>query len=126
LRRGKSIKTMNIQIFGTLKCQDTRKAQRYFKERKILFQFINLAEKGLSKGELNSVRAVIGIDNLINVEGKEYARRNLRYLTHNVEEELLNDPLLFKTPIVRNGALATVGYMPDVWKKWGEGEGARK
>ena len=117
---------MNIQIFGMLKCRDTRKAQRYFKERRIPFQFINLAEKGLSKGELNSVKAVIGVDNLINREGKEYARRNLGYLTHNIEEELLNDPLLFKTPIVKNGALATVGYMPDAWKKWGEEEDTRR
>ena len=109
---------MNIQIFGTLKCQDTRKAQRYFKERRIPFHFINLAERGLSKGELNSVKAVIGIDNLIDREGKEYERRNLKYLTYSVEEELLNAPLLFKTPIVRNGNKVTVGFTPDVWKGW--------
>lgn len=110
---------MNIQIFGTVKCRDTRKAQRYFKERGIPFQFIDLALKGLSKGELNSVKTAVGIDNIIDRESKEYARRNLKYLTHDVEEELLNDPLLFKTPIVRNGARATVGYMPEVWKEWG-------
>ena len=109
---------MNIQIFGTLKCQETRKAQRYFKERRVPFHFVNLAERGLSKGELDSVKGVIGLDNLIDREGKEYARRNLKYLSHNVEEELLNDPLLFKTPIVRNGRDATVGYMPQVWKEW--------
>lgn len=109
---------MNIQIFGAVKCQDTKKTQRYFKERGISFQFINLAEKGLSKGELNSVKAVIGIDNLIDREGKEYKRRNLQYLTHNVEEELLNHPLLFKTPIVRNGSQVTIGYLADVWKTW--------
>jgi arsenate reductase len=109
---------VNIQIFGTLKCQDTRKAQRYFKERRIPFQFINLAERGLSKGELSSVKAVIGIDNLMDREGKEYGRRNLNYLTHNVEEELLNHPLLFKTPIVRNGNKVTVGFTPHVWKSW--------
>jgi arsenate reductase len=113
-----SLGTMNIQVFGTLKCQETRKAQRYFKERRIPFQFIDLAERGLSKGELNSVKAVIGVDDLIDREGKEYARLNLRYLAHNVEEELLDDPLLFKTPIVRNGNKATIGYMPDVWKEW--------
>ena len=111
---------MNIQIFGTLKCQDTRKAQRYFKERRIPFHFINLAERGLAKGELNSVKAVIGIDNLIDREGKEYERRNLKYLTHDVEEELLNAPLLLKTPIVRNGNKATVGYVPNVWKEWAQ------
>jgi arsenate reductase-like glutaredoxin family protein len=109
---------VNIQIFGTLKCQDTRKAQRYFKERKILFHFVNLAERGLSKGELDSVKSVLGLDNLMDREGKEYARRNLKYLSHNVEEELLSHPLLFRTPIVRNGRNVTVGYMPDVWKEW--------
>ncbi len=109
---------MNIQIFGTPKCQDTRKAQRYFKERGIRFQYIDVTVKGLSKGELASVKVSVGIDNLINKEGKQYARRNLAYLTHNVEEELLDDPLLLKTPIVRNGNKATVGYQPEVWKEW--------
>ena len=109
---------MGIQIFGTLKCQETRKAQRYFKDRGIPFQFINLAEKGLSRGELNSVIAVAGIENLIDKNSKEYAKRNLKYITHNVEEELLNHPLLYKTPIVRDGRKATVGYTPEVWKEW--------
>jgi Spx/MgsR family transcriptional regulator len=109
---------MGIQIFGTPKCQETRKAQRYFKDRNIPFQFINLAEKGLSKGELNNIKAVIGIENLIDKEGKEYSRLNLKYLTHNVEEELLNHPLLLHTPIVRNNRRITVGYTPEVWKEW--------
>jgi arsenate reductase-like glutaredoxin family protein len=109
---------MNIQIFGTLKCWDTRKAQRYFMERGIRFQFVDLAEKGPSKGEMASLKAAVGIDNLIDREGKEYARKNLKYLAHDVEEELLNDPLLLKTPIVRNGGKATVGYQPEVWKQW--------
>jgi arsenate reductase len=109
---------MGIQIFGTLKCQETRKAQRYFKDRDIPFQFINLAEKALSKGELNSIKAVVGIENLIDKNSKEYNKRNLKYLTHNVEDELLNHPLLYHTPIVRDGRRATVGYAPDVWKEW--------
>jgi arsenate reductase (glutaredoxin) len=110
---------MNIQIFGVSKCQDTRKAQRFFKERGIPFQFIDLAEKGPGKGELRSIKAAVGIDNLIDKEGREYARRNLKYLTHDAEEELLNAPLLFRTPVVRNGHKATVGYEPDTWKQWG-------
>jgi arsenate reductase (glutaredoxin) len=109
---------MGIQIFGTLKCQDTKKAQRYFKERGIPFHFINLAEKGLSKGELSGVGAVVGIDNLIDKNGREYQKRNLKYITHNTEEELLNHPLLLRTPIVRNGRKATVGYAPGTWKEW--------
>lgn len=110
---------MNIQIFGTKKCQETRKAERYFKERAIKFQFINLAEKAMSKGELNSVKAAVGgLEELVDREGKQYQKRNLKYLVHDLEEELLNDPLLLKTPIVRNGAKATVGYRPEVWKEW--------
>lgn len=109
---------MNIQIFGTLKCQDTRKAQRYFKERRVPFQFVDITEKGLSKGELNSIKAAAGIDNLIDREGKTYLRKNLKYLTHDVEEEILKDASLLKTPVVRNGREATVGYRPDVWKTW--------
>jgi arsenate reductase (glutaredoxin) len=109
---------MNIQIFGTRKCQETRKAERYFKERRIPFQFIDLNERGLSKGELGSLKSSVGLQSLIDTGGKEYERRNLKYLTHDVEEELLNHPLLFKTPIVRNGAKATVGYAPDQWAEW--------
>jgi arsenate reductase (glutaredoxin) len=109
---------MGIQIFGTLKCQETRKAQRYFKERDIPFQFINLAEKGLSRGELNSVSAVVAIETLVDKNSKEYRKRNLKYITHNTEEELVNHPLLMRTPIVRDGRKATVGYAPDIWKEW--------
>jgi arsenate reductase-like glutaredoxin family protein len=109
---------MSIQIFGTKKCQDTRKAERYFKERAISFQSINLAEKALSKGELNSVKAAVGLEAMIDTTGKQYQKRNLKYLVHNIEEELLNDPLLLKTPIVRNGSQATIGYQPEVWKEW--------
>ena len=110
---------MNIQIFGTKKCQDTRKAERYFKERAIKFQFIDLTQKGLSQGELNSVKAAVGgLEALADKEGRQYQKRNLKFLVHNLEEELLNDPLLLKTPIVRNGPKATLGYQPDVWKEW--------
>jgi arsenate reductase-like glutaredoxin family protein len=109
---------VNIQIFGSPRCNETKKAQRYFKERRIPFQFINLSEKGLSKGELNVVKAAIGIDNLIDRSGKEYARRNLKYLTHDIEEEILKNPLLLKTPIVRNGDKVTMGYASDVWMTW--------
>ena len=109
---------MNIQIFGTNKCRDTRAAQRFFKERGIKFQYVDLSTKGLSKGELNSVKAAVGIENLIDTESKEYEKLNLKHLTHDVEEDLLNYPLLCKTPVVRNGEKSTVGYQPDVWKEW--------
>jgi arsenate reductase len=109
---------MNIQIFGTLKCQDTKKAQMYFRERRIPFQFVDLTRKGVSKGELASLKAAVGIESLIDREGKKYAEKNLKYLIHDIEEEILKDPLLLKTPVVRNGRDATTGYQPDSWKAW--------
>lgn len=109
---------MNIQIFGTLKCQETKKAQRFFKERRIPFQFIDLTERGPSKGELKSVGNAVGADRLIDTGGKEYGRLNLKYMNHDPEEEALKHPLILRTPIVRNGNKATVGYEPEVWKTW--------
>lgn len=109
---------MNIQIFGIKKCSETRKAERYFKERKVKYQFIDLTRVGLSKGELQSVKAALGLNSLINKESKEYERLNLRYIVHNTEEVILENPQVYKTPIVRNGKMATVGYQPEIWKKW--------
>jgi arsenate reductase len=111
---------MNIQIFGVKKCFDTKKAERYFKERKINFQFIDLSEKNLSKGELQSVKAAVGLNNLIDKDSREYERLNVqRIINDSVKEELLlNNSKLYKTPIVRNGRQATVGFQPDVWKTW--------
>ena len=110
---------MNIQIFGKNKCFDTKKAQRWFKERGIKFQMIDLAQKGMSKGELDSVlRAVGGLDVLIDEKSRGYA--SLAYLAYDEDrkEKLLEDGTLMKTPIVRNGRQATVGYQPDVWEQW--------
>jgi arsenate reductase (glutaredoxin) len=111
---------MNIQIFGVKKCFDTKKAERYFKERNIKYQFIDLSLKGLSKGELQSVKAGVGLNNLINNQVKAYKVLNMDRITStNVREEILfNNPSLYKTPIVRNGKLATVGYAPEVWQGW--------
>lgn len=111
---------MNIQIFGVKKCFDTKKAERYFKERGIKHQYIDLAQKGLSKGELQSVRAAVGLNNLIDSQSKDYKRLNLDKISGAAmrEEILFNNPSLYKTPIVRNGKQATVGYAPDVWATW--------
>ncbi len=112
---------MNIQIFGTKKCFDTKKADRYFKERGIKAQFIDLKEKGMSKGELNSVlKAVGGLEGLVDKNTKD--KDTLALLTYLAEEDkvdkLLENQQLIKTPVVRNGNKATVGYVPDVWKSW--------
>ncbi len=112
---------MNIQIFGTKKSFDTKKAQRYFKERRIKFQFIDLKEKEMSKGELQSVmRAVGGIDAVIDSDAKDQDTVALiTYLSESQRfDKLLENQQVLREPIVRNGAKATVGYCPDAWKAW--------
>jgi arsenate reductase (glutaredoxin) len=111
---------MNIQVFGIKKCFDTKKAERYFKERNIKYQFIDLNEKGLSKGELQSVRTSVELNELINKEAKEYKTLRLDQIRSSEirEELLLNHSKLYKTPIVRNGKKATVGYRPEIWIEW--------
>jgi len=109
---------MNIQIFGAKKCRDTQKTERYFKERRIPYHFVDLNERGLSKGELEKIKAAVGLEKMLNRNNKEYARLNMQYIVHNREEMMLLHPLLLNTPIVRNGAKATVGYCPDVWQEW--------
>lgn len=109
---------MNIQIFGTKKCSDTRKAERFFKERRIQFHFRDLNEKGISKGELDNIGRKFSVEDLIDRNGKQFRKRNLEYMTFDIENELLEDALLFKTPIVRNGNEVTLGYEPQIWKAW--------
>jgi len=110
---------MNIQIFGKSKSFDTKKAERWFKERGIKFQSIDLARYGMSRGEFDSVKRAVGsIESLIDEKAKGAAA--LRYLAYesDQEEKLLEEPALLRAPIVRNGKQATVGYAPDVWERW--------
>ena len=112
---------MNIQIFGTTKCFDTKKAQRYFKERGIKFQMIDLKEKGMSRGEFDNVaRALGGWEKMVNPNAKD--KQTLALLDALIdwqkEDKLFENQQLLLTPIVRNGRKATVGYQPDVWKTW--------
>lgn len=112
---------MNIQIFGKRKCFDTKKAERYFKERKIKYQLVDLLDKGMSNGEFTNIKqAVGGFQNLLDDNCKD---KNLMALLNHIsdedkEEKMLEKPILFKTPIVRNGRQATVGYKPEIWKDW--------
>ena len=112
---------MNIQILGTKKCFDTKKAERYFKERKIKYQLVDMKEKGFSKGEFNSVcQAVGGYDKLIDPNCKD---KDLLALIQYIAEEdkvekILENQKVIKTPVVRNGKQATIGYQPDIWKNW--------
>lgn len=117
----KGIIKMNIQIFGTTKCFDTKKAQRYFKKRGVSFQFIDLKEKGMSKGEFTKVKqAVGGLDNMLDEKCRDKdALALVRYIAEEDKaEKILENQQILKTPIVRNGTSATVGFQPDVWKTW--------
>ena len=112
---------MNIQIFGTKKSADTRKAERFFKERGIKYQFIDLKKKSLSKGEFASVKqAVGGLDKLIDENSKDKDTLALiKYIAdEDKEEKILENQQILVQPIVRNGKKATVGYQPDIWKSW--------
>ena len=110
---------MNIQIFGASKSFDTRKAERWFKERRIKYQYIDVPSKGLSPREYQSVKQKVGLEALVDTKCRAYEALYMAYLTPDAQEEkLLEHPELFRTPIVRNGREATVGYCPEVWAQW--------
>ncbi len=117
---------MNIQIFGKSKCFDTKKTERYFKERSIKFQSIDIVKYGLSPGEYQSVKSAVGgFDKLIDTQSKEYGNRHIEYLSSETdkEEALIANPAMFKTPIVRNGwiyprSLEILGIGPQIAGKW--------
>ncbi len=115
---------MNIQIFGTKKCFDTKKAERFFKERNIKYQFIDLNEKSMSKGELASILRSVNINDLINSKSKDYIKLNFNNIrSAEVKGELLlKNQKVMNTPVVRNGKEATVGYDIEVWNSWIETE----
>lgn len=112
---------MNIQIFGTKKSFDSKKAERYFKERGIKYQFIDMKEKGLSKGEFNAVcQAVGGYEKLIDPDCRDKDLLALiRYIAEEDRaEKILENQKILKVPIVRNGKQVAIGYEPDIWKEW--------
>lgn len=112
---------MNIQIFGKSKCFDTKKAERYFKERRIKYQFVDLLRFGLSGKEFDTVlRGIGGIDNLIDWSSKSQEITLMKYMDDKVakEDKVFDDPSLMRTPIVRNGKQVTVGYCPEIWSNW--------
>ena len=112
---------MNIQIFGTKKCNDTKKAERFFKERGIKYQFIDMKEKGMSKGEfMSAAQANGGVENMLNPNAKDQDTLALiKYISDDDKvEKILENQQVIKTPIVRNGRQSSVGYQPDIWKTW--------
>ena len=116
---------MNIQLYGTKKCSETRKAERWFKERRVTLHVVDLGQKAMSPGELRNVAARVGgFEALIDRQGKRYLDKGLKYAAPTgprIEEALVDDPLLLRTPIVRCDGRATVGYQPDVWQGWIDG-----
>jgi arsenate reductase len=117
-----SAANLTVQIFGTKKCSETRKAERFFRERRVNVHVVDLAQKGMSPGELRNVAGRVGgIEQLIDREGKRYLDRGLKYAAPTgprIEQMLADDPLLLRTPIVRAGGQATVGYCPEIWAGW--------
>lgn len=112
---------LNVQIFGKRKCFDTKKAERFFKERNINFQSIDILDKGMSKGELQKVaQSVGGIDNLIDEKAKD--KDTLAFIKYSPEdtkfEKILENQQVLKTPIVRNKNKATVGMEEKIWEEW--------
>ena len=109
---------MNIQIFGKSKCFDTKKAERYFKDRRIKYQYIDIIKFGMSRGELNSVISAVGLDNVVDPKDMDFELFNRLAYREDKIERLFEVPEMIRTPVVRNGKQATVGYCPDVWKNW--------
>ncbi len=110
---------MNIQIFGSSKCFDTKKAERWFKERRIKYQSIDLPKKGFSLGEYRSIRQKLTFQQLVDTKCKAYQDLYMAYITPEAaEDKLFENPKLFRTPIVRSGKQVTVGYCPEVWEQW--------
>ena len=111
---------MNIQIFGKSKCFDTKKAERYFKERRVKYQYIDMKKYGISRGELNGVLRSVPLSDLVDPKHPDAAL--LQYLAYDQDkvEKVLENPTLLRTPIVRNGKQATVGYQPEQWKTWND------
>jgi arsenate reductase (glutaredoxin) len=110
--------SVQVQILGTQKSNATKKAIRFFSERQIAYHFRDLREKGFSAGELENIRRSIDPDDLVDIEGQVYKKRGMAYMAFDATEELLEEPLLAKLPVVRYGKSSTAGYEPDAWKEW--------
>jgi arsenate reductase-like glutaredoxin family protein len=110
---------MNVQIFGRRDCSESRKAERWFKERKIPFQFIDIKVKGLAPREFEGIAAAVGVDNLLDRNSKRFLETGLSAAPPSrIRAALASDSLLLKTPMVRNGREATLGVRPEVWAGW--------
>ena len=109
-----------IQVIGTKKCSDTQKAIRFFKERRIQIQFVDVGERNLSAGEIKNIARSIPLEELVDRDGKEFAKKNLTFIKYDPSKALEENSLLLKTPVVRSGNRAVLGHRPDDWKAMAE------
>ena len=109
---------MNIQIIGTKKCKTTQKAPRFFKERGVSFHLMDLNQRAISPGELDNVLRRIDAEDLLDTESQTYKKKGMAYMEFDIREELLENPSLMKTPVVRNGKEVTVGLATAEWESW--------
>jgi len=114
-----------MQIYGTRKCKITKKAERFFRDRSIKYHFVDLAEHRLSQGELDNIRAassrgVPAAESLIDTESPAFKKRGMAYMDYDEAEEILADPLLLRTPLVREGSRVIVGDNEAAWKALAE------
>ena len=112
---------MEVQIFGVKKSADTRKAQRFFAERRIKVHFVDLMERAASPGELRRFAQKFGVGALIDQESRRYAELGLAHARFSDErwmEKLVDEPLLLRMPLVRNGNQLTIGAAEGEWKQW--------
>ncbi|MGL6115064.1 MAG: arsenate reductase family protein [Cetobacterium sp.] len=107
-----------VQIFGKKNCSDTRKAERFFKERGIKYQFINILEKSPSKREVENFLKIYSKEDLIDVNGKEYTKRNLQYIVYEPLKLLEETPILYRTPIIRKDNKVFIGSDIEELKKF--------
>jgi arsenate reductase len=112
---------MDVQIFGVRKSADTRKALRFFAERRTRTHFVDLMERGASRGELPRFAQKFGVQALIDESSKRYGDLGLRTTRYGDErwiEILVDEPLLLKMPLVRHGNALTIGAAETTWKSW--------
>ena len=112
---------MEVQIFGAKKSADTRKAQRFFAERRIRVHFVDLMERAASPGELRRFAQKFGVERLLDRDSRRFAELGLgpaRYGDERWLEILVDEPLLLRMPLVRSGNLLSVGLAEGEWKAW--------
>jgi arsenate reductase-like glutaredoxin family protein len=116
---------VNVQIFGFKDCQDTRKALRFFAERRIPVHHVDLGERPASRGELRRFAERLGAAALINRESARFRALGLQVSGDSPQRQLQRaetEPRLLRTPLVRSGSRVSVGHTPDEWRAWIEAE----